>query len=59
MRIRSRFVQSRLAVAQEWVQVLLFGGWDGGAFSGESWLATGFYSGIWYRTYLPLAVRNH
>jgi len=39
--------------------VLLFGGWDGGAFSGESWLATGFYSGIWYRTYLPLAVRNH
>jgi hypothetical protein len=37
--------------------VLLFGGWDGSSNLGDTWLATGFYSGTWYRTYVPLVVR--
>jgi hypothetical protein len=45
--------------AREWVQVLLFGGWWDDSCDDETWLATGVYSGIWYRTYLPLVVRNH
>ena len=40
-------------------RVLLFGGFDGTTTSGDTWLATGFYSGIWYRTYLPVVVRNY
>lgn len=34
---------------------LLFGGSTGGD---ETWLASGFYGGLWYRAYLPVVVRN-
>jgi hypothetical protein len=46
--------------AMAWVsgdQVLLFGGWvDFGLPSGETWLATGFFTP--FRVYLPVVVRN-
>jgi len=38
-------------------QVLLFGGVDASGHNGETWLATGFYSGIRYQTTLPLVVK--
>jgi len=38
-------------------QVLLFGGEDASSLSSETWLATGFHSRIWYRTYLPLVAK--
>ena len=37
-------------------QVLLFGGEDGSP-CGDTWLASGFHSGPWYRAYLPLVPR--
>jgi len=40
-------------------RVVLFGGWNASSYDDETWLATGFYSGPWYRTYLPMVVRNH
>ena len=36
---------------------LLFGGYDGSGYSNETWLATGFYSWIWHRVYLPLVAK--
>ncbi len=35
-------------------QVLLFGGYSASGISGEAWLATGFYSGTWYRVYMAV-----
>jgi hypothetical protein len=37
-------------------RALLFGGHDG-VYDGETWLATGFYSGIRHRTYRPLVAK--
>jgi Galactose oxidase, central domain len=38
-------------------QVLLFGGVDAGGRDDETWLATGFHSGVWYQAYLPLLAK--
>jgi len=38
-------------------QALRFGGYDASNSNRETWLATGFYRGIWYRVYLPLVAK--